>query len=115
MDVRAEPPSEEDLDGVVRHVLGGGLIAYPTETVYGFGGLAAPRAVKSLRRLKPGRERPFLLLVPSVAAVSGLRWTAEARVLASVFWPGALTLVLADPSRSFPAGCGGGGEASRCG
>lgn len=115
VDVRAELPSEEALAGVVRHVLGGGLIAYPTETVYGFGGLAALRAVESLRRLKPGRERPFLLLVPSVAAVSQLAWTAEARALASAFWPGALTLVLADPSGSFPAGVRGkrGGVAVR--
>ena len=115
VDARAGPPPEADLERLVRHVLGGGLIAYPTETVYGFGGLASRKAVEALRRLKPGRERPFLLLVPSPAAVSELVWTPPARELASAFWPGALTLVLADPSSSFPAGVRGhrGGVAVR--
>jgi L-threonylcarbamoyladenylate synthase len=115
LDARGGLPEREELDAAVAHVREGGLIAHPTETVYGLGGLATPAALDAVRRLKPGRDRPFILLVPSAEAVAGLAWTAEARELADVFWPGALTLVLADPSHSFPAGVHGesGGVAVR--
>lgn len=64
-----------------------------------------PAAIAAVQELKRrGDERPFILLVPSADVVPQLRWTDAARELASVFWPGALTLVLADPSGSFPAG-----------
>ena len=55
---------------------------------------ADPGAIEAVRRLKPGRDRPFILLVPSAEAAAGLAWTPAARELAAVFWPGALTLVL---------------------
>jgi L-threonylcarbamoyladenylate synthase len=42
------------------------------------------------------------LLVASIEAVEGLRWTPEARELAETFWPGSLTLVLRDPLGIFP-------------
>jgi L-threonylcarbamoyladenylate synthase len=115
LDARAGPPEPEELEALAAHVLSGGLVAHPTETVYGFGGLATPESIAALRRLKPGRASPFLLLVPSADAIRELAWTPEARELASVFWPGALTLVLADPSDSFPAGVRGesGGVAVR--
>ncbi len=49
---------------VAAHLRGGGLVAYPTETVYGLGSLARAEPVNALSRLK-GREpgKPFLLLV----------------------------------------------------
>lgn len=104
VDARAGMPEPDEMAALVAHVLAGGVVAHPTETVYGFGGLATPPGVAAVRRVKPGRDRPFLLLVPSAELVPQLRWTDEARALASVFWPGALTLVLADPSDSFPPG-----------
>ncbi|MSR35194.1 MAG: threonylcarbamoyl-AMP synthase [Gemmatimonadetes bacterium] len=116
VDLRAGLDDPLELDPVVEHLLAGGLVVHPSETVYGFGGLATESAVVALQRLK-GRsdERPFLLLVSSPAALPELIWTAAARELATVFWPGALTLVLADPGRSFPAGVRGatGGVAVR--
>jgi L-threonylcarbamoyladenylate synthase len=101
LDLRADP--EADLSPVARHVRAGGLVAYPTETVYGVGGSIAEEAVARLRRLK-AREpaKPFLLLVESIDVVEGLRWTPEARELAQTFWPGSLTLVLEDPLGIFP-------------
>jgi len=36
--------------------------------------------------------------------VASLRWSEEARELARIFWPGAVTLVLADPAGIFPPG-----------
>ena len=105
VDLRGLDPDDFDLSAVVDHVRADGLIAYPTETVYGFGGLCSSAAVARLQVLKRREApKPFLLLVRDVDAVDGLAWTAEARELASIFWPGALTLVLRDPARIFPEG-----------
>jgi len=82
---------------VVLHLVRQGLIAYPTETVYGLGSTTAPEAVARLSALK-GRDpgKPFLLLVsdPAMLAAVGLRLTDAAARLASAFWPGPLTMVL---------------------
>lgn len=77
------------------HLTGGGLIAYPTETVYGFGCSLDPRALERLAGLKRRRGfRPFLVLASDPAQLPGLVWTDAARRLAAAFWPGPLTLVL---------------------
>lgn len=82
---------------VARHLDGGGLIAYPTETVYGLGSWPTDEGLDALARLK-GRppRKPFLLLVSSLAMLesTGLALNASARTLASEFWPGPLTLVI---------------------
>lgn len=89
----------------VAHARAGGLLAYPTATVYGFGGMLEPGAVEALLALKNrDRARPVLLLVRSADDTPGLVWTPAARELADVFWPGALTLVLADPEGRYPPG-----------
>ena len=80
-----------------------GLLAYPTETVYGFGGLAEPAALSRLERLKPRHGKMgFLLLLPDAEAAPELAWSPVARSLAEAFWPGPLTLVLQDPEGRFP-------------
>lgn len=90
-DVRAAIPL------VREHFARGGLLAYPTETVYGLGSRPAPADVAALAALK-GRAagKPFLLLVSSEGMVEewGLDFTPAARALAKKFWPGPLTLVL---------------------
>ena len=102
LDLRADPGA--DLARALRHLQADGLVAYPTETVYGVGGCATEAAVGRLRALKSREaDKPFILLVPSRQAVEGLRWTPAARALADVFWPGSLTLVLEDPLGIFPA------------
>lgn len=82
---------------VSEHLRGGGLLAYPTETVYGLGSLARDEHLAALAKLK-GRPigKPFLLLVANhaMAIVRGLQFTPAARALAEKFWPGPLTLVL---------------------
>jgi len=82
---------------VVLHLVRHGLIAYPTETVYGFGSGASKEAVTRLAALK-GREpgKPFLLLVSDLQMLGnvGLRLPDAADRLATAFWPGPLTLVL---------------------
>ncbi len=93
------------LDRIAEHLGKEGLLAYPTETVYGFGCLARPRALDRLFRLKArDRSQPVLVLVSGPGLVEDLGWTVSARALAESFWPGPLTLVLADPEGRFPLG-----------
>jgi L-threonylcarbamoyladenylate synthase len=79
------------------HLGRGGLLAYPTETVYGLGSRAETADVARLADFK-GRAagKPFLLLVAGrrMAEAQGLVFTAAADTLADAFWPGPLTLVL---------------------
>ncbi|MFZ3582208.1 L-threonylcarbamoyladenylate synthase [Loktanella sp. DJP18] len=75
----------------------GGLIAFPTETVYGLGADARqPVAVAGIYAAK-GRPsfNPLIVHVADLAAAEALvTFTPLARQLAQAFWPGALTLVL---------------------
>lgn len=90
---------------VVTHLQGGGLLAYPTETVYGLGSRAVQTDVAALAALK-GRtaSKPFLLLISdrSMAEAHGLAFNASADALARAFWPGPLTLVLPGGSGRLP-------------
>jgi L-threonylcarbamoyladenylate synthase len=82
---------------VVAHLESGGLLAYPTETVYGLGSTTHAEDVRALSRLKGRRPgKPFLLLVSSreMAEAQGLAFGEGANALARAFWPGPLTLVL---------------------
>jgi L-threonylcarbamoyladenylate synthase len=75
----------------------GGLVAFPTETVYGLGADAAnPAAVARLYQAK-GRPsfNPLIAHVGDLAAAQRIaRFDATAILLAQAFWPGPLTLVL---------------------
>jgi L-threonylcarbamoyladenylate synthase len=76
----------------------GGLVAFPTETVYGLGVHALDRA--AVLRLFAAKQRPandpLIVHVASIGAITGL--VAEvpgiAHQLAAKFWPGPLTLVM---------------------
>lgn len=85
------------IEPVRRHLDQGGILAYPTETVYGLGSAPTEAATARLAELKgraPGK--PFLLLVSSreMAERWGLVFSPAASILARAFWPGPLTLVL---------------------
>jgi len=75
----------------------GGLVAFPTETVYGLGARAdQARAVAKIFQAKnrPTFD-PLISHFPSTAAAEGwARFDERARRLADRFWPGPLTLVL---------------------
>jgi L-threonylcarbamoyladenylate synthase len=106
------------LPRVVEHLRGGGLLAYPTETVYGLGSPPTAEAVAALTRLK-GRapDKPYLLLISGrpMAEAWGLAFNPSASALARVFWPGPLTLVLPGGEGRLPAALRGaeGGIAVR--
>jgi len=102
---RTEADAAAATPQVVTHLRAGGLLAYPTETVYGLGSLATELPLRALAALK-GRpaKKPFLLLVGSLRMVeeTGLELTEAARAMAEAFWPGALTLVLAGGEGRLP-------------
>lgn len=91
----------------------GGLVAFPTETVYGLGGHALDREAVAAIYAAKGRPatNPLILHVPDEEAArrwSG-GWPEEAAALAKAFWPGPLTLVLPRHPR-VPAEVSGGLE-----
>ncbi|MCG8970460.1 L-threonylcarbamoyladenylate synthase [Streptomyces sp. CL12-4] len=95
MRVTATASDIEQAAGVLR---AGGLVALPTETVYGLGANAEdPAAVARIFQVK-GRPPSHPLIVHIAAAEQLNDWVAEvpatARLLAERFWPGPLTLVL---------------------
>jgi len=76
----------------------GGLVAFPTETVYGLGADASnAEAVARLYAAK-GRPAEHPVIVHFADAAAAFTWAREvpeaARELAAKFWPGPLTLVL---------------------
>ncbi len=116
IDFRDATQAADTLESVLDHLKRGGLLAYPTETVYGFGGLPTHAVIKRLVALKRREPaKPMLLLVQDEKSVSDLTWTPEAVELADVFWPGSVTLVLSDPGARYPEGVRGsdGGVAVR--
>ncbi|HMA10479.1 MAG TPA: L-threonylcarbamoyladenylate synthase, partial [Steroidobacteraceae bacterium] len=84
-------------DAVAR-IAAGGLVAFPTETIWGLGADARSEvAVARLRAWKVrGEEHPLSVLVTGLDAlvVLGAEVGPLARDLAGAFWPGPLTLVL---------------------
>ncbi|MFL5125077.1 MAG: L-threonylcarbamoyladenylate synthase [Microvirga sp.] len=75
----------------------GGLVAFPTETVYGLG--ADATRAEAVARIYAAKERPrFNPLIAHVASVDAARregvFDESALTLATRFWPGPLTLVV---------------------
>lgn len=103
--------AQSDLDAAVRILRAGGLVAIPTETVYGLAADASnPAAVRRLYEVK-GRP-PGHPVIVHIAGIEALpRWAArvseDARRLAEAFWPGPLTLILPRTSAAVDEVTGG--------
>ena len=110
--VAPDTPDPAAVQAAAEVIRGGGLVAFPTETVYGLGANAlSPAAVRTVFAAK-GRP-PGNPLIVHVADDRMLRevvgvWPDRARRLAERFWPGPLTLVL-PKSAVLPAEVTGGG------
>jgi len=89
--------SDQHIAEAARILHEGGLVAFPTETVYGLGADATNgRAVASIFEAK-GRPRfnPLIVHVANLAAANDLAiFDSSSLALAGKFWPGPLTLVL---------------------
>jgi L-threonylcarbamoyladenylate synthase len=90
--------NNQDLDKAVAVLQRGGLVAFPTETVYGLGADAAnPTAISKLYAAKgrPG-DHPVIVHIADMSQLA--KWAREitpvAHKLAAHFWPGPLTMVL---------------------
>ena len=97
-EVRIVPESDgASGDEAVRVLRDGGLVCYPTDTVYGIGAAAGDDA--AVRRLFAVKGRPLdkplpLLLADVSDAARVAEVTPLAKALAGRFWPGALTIVM---------------------
>jgi L-threonylcarbamoyladenylate synthase len=99
------PEIEASLGATIEHLQGGGVLAYPTETVYGFGTAVDHDAVEALVQLKRRPPaKPFLLLIAGSEMLGrlDLALTTDASRLAARHWPGPLTLVLTGGDRRVP-------------
>ncbi len=74
----------------------GGVVVYPTETVYGIGCVPSdPDAAQRICEIKGRADKPLPLICADIeAARKVVEMTPEAERLAARFWPGPLTLVL---------------------
>jgi L-threonylcarbamoyladenylate synthase len=95
-------PTNAEIQKAAQILRSGGLVVFPTETVYGLGGNALdPAAIRKIYALK---DRPATSpLIVHVASIEQARelaaeWSTEAERLARQYWPGPLTLVV--PKRS---------------
>lgn len=100
-----------DLDRAVTALRAGGLIALPTETVYGLGADASNEV--AVRRIFAAKGRPATHpLIVHVASLADARsWSSDltplGETLASAFWPGPLTLIVRRSARASDAVTGG--------
>ena len=100
MDCLVIDPHEPDvvsIDRAAAIVRGGGVVAYPTETVYGLA--VDPRSDAAVRRLFAVKDRdpasPIALIAADLdQAEQACRLGAMERRLAASFWPGPLTIVM---------------------
>jgi L-threonylcarbamoyladenylate synthase len=97
----------------VRVLRGGGLVAFPTETVYGLGANALDES--AVRRVFAAKGRPLghplIAHVEAEKSARGLAraWPEMASRLTIAFWPGPLTLVV-DRATHVPDAVSGGGD-----
>ncbi len=97
--IRIDPrkPVREQVEPAARIVAQGGLVVYPTDTVYGLG--TNPLDEEAVRRLFQAKRRPpgkpVPILVSSLRAAERIAVLSDvARRLAERFWPGPLTIVV---------------------
>src|SRR5438105_11174982 len=97
MPAKIIPATSEAIERAAQLLRAGKLVAFPTETVYGLGADATnDRAVAAIFEAK-GRPafNPVIVHVnDQKSAEAVVEFTPQAALLASVFWPGPLTLIL---------------------
>jgi len=98
VEVNPEAPEQDAIERAATILRGGGLVAFPTETVYGLGALALH--LKAIHKIFIAKERPdwdpLIVHVRDAAMARSLMKTVPPsfELLASRFWPGPLTFVV---------------------
>ncbi len=96
--VNPADPAVKDIAFGAKVLREGGLVAFPTETVYGLG--ANFLSKDSMERLyevkRRARNKPFTVHIADIQAIKdmGCAVTPHAQALADKFWPGPLTMIL---------------------
>lgn len=110
--VQLNQNQKSQIESAADILLKGGVVAFPTETVYGLGADATnPDAVRKIYAIKQRpSDHPLILHISDIGQLDywALDIPESARVLAKRFWPGPLTLIL-KRSRHVP-GCVTGGQ-----
>ena len=100
-----------DISRAASILAAGGLVAFPTETVYGLGADAASAAAVARVFAAKGRPRAHPLIVHLPAGARLDDWAVDvpdvASRLATAAWPGPLTLILTKSARVSDAATGG--------
>ncbi|UCC33206.1 MAG: threonylcarbamoyl-AMP synthase [Candidatus Bathyarchaeota archaeon] len=88
--------TSENIRVASRIVKNGGLVVYPTDTVYGLGcNPLDANAVNRVFAAKGGRKKPLPILLCSVTDIEKIaRLSDVVRRLAAEFWPGPLTIIV---------------------
>ncbi|MBN1254438.1 MAG: threonylcarbamoyl-AMP synthase [Deltaproteobacteria bacterium] len=90
-------PSDHLIHQVAKVIKGGGIIIYPTETLYGLGANPFdPEAVERLFRIKgreAGKPIPFLIKDQEMLETLVADVPSTAKQLMEQYWPGPLTLI----------------------
>ena len=88
--------TDEAIKAAAHLMVQGGVVVYPTETVYGIGCVPSdPDAAQRICELKGRADKPLPLICADIeAARKVVEMSPEAEKLAAKFWPGPLTLVL---------------------
>lgn len=109
------PCSREGVGDAGKAVRAGGVIVFPTDTVYGIG--CSPYHGRAVRRIygikRRDAKKPLPILAGSAGELEGIAaFGKSARRIAARFWPGRVTMVLGlvDADIAESMGVGGGGD-----
>lgn len=88
----------ENKQAVLKRIEDGAVFIYPTETIYGIGGLTVGTSIfqRVLEVKKRPPENPFILVASASNCFSSLkpRFSQRAQALTGRFWPGPLTMIV---------------------
>ncbi len=109
--MRLDGSDPKSIDAAADRLAAGGLVAFPTETVYGLGARADDDAAVARIYAAKGRptDHPLIVHVTDAAQAGAFaaEWPPLAERLAAAFWPGPLTLILArQPQQASAAAAG---------
>ena len=94
--VNPKNPEPKLIEKAINILKKGGLVIYPTDTVYGLGcNPLNEDAVKRIYEVKERKDKPLPILVSSIEAAKTIAYVdAKAERVIKHFWPGPLTIIL---------------------